>query len=125
MRIALAQLNPVSGDVHGNTERVLRAICEARDRGAALLVAPEMTIPGYCIGDLIENAAFLAANERAIARVADAARGLTVVVGFIDTDPSRPDEGGGVVKYNAAAVVRDGRVLQRARKTLLPNCQHI
>jgi NAD+ synthase (glutamine-hydrolysing) len=124
MRIALAQLNPVSGDVHGNTERVLRAICEARDRGAALLVTPEMTIPGYCIGDLIENAAFLAANEQAIARVADAARGLTVVVGFIDTDPSRPDEGGGVVKYNAAAVVRDGRVLQRARKTLLPNYRY-
>jgi NAD+ synthase (glutamine-hydrolysing) len=124
MRVALAQLNPVSGDIHGNANRVVEAIAEARGRGATLLVTPEMMIPGYCVGDLIEDAAFLAANERAVSRIADAARGLTVVVGCIETDAARPHEGGGVRKYNAAAVVRDGRVLQRARKTLLPNYRY-
>ena len=70
MRIALAQLNPTSGDIEGNTAKVLAAIAEASARGADLLVTPEMVIPGYCIGDLVEDAGFLAANERAIARVA-------------------------------------------------------
>jgi NAD+ synthetase len=124
MRIALAQLNPVSGDIHGNTDRVLRAIAEASERGADLVVTPEMTIPGYCIGDLIENVHFLRANEEALARVAAAAKGITVVVGFIDADPTHVHEGGGILKYNAAAVVRDGRVLQRARKSLLPNYRY-
>jgi NAD+ synthase (glutamine-hydrolysing) len=124
MRIALAQLNPTSGDIHGNTARIVRAIREARDRGADLLVTPEMTIPGYCIGDLIENARFLYANEQALAHVADAARGITVVAGFIDADPTRRRENGDILKYNAAAIVRDGRVLQRARKSLLPNYRY-
>ena len=124
MRVALAQLNPTSGDIDGNTTRLLAAIDEALSEGADLLVAPEMVLPGYCIGDLIENADFLAANERAVDRVARAARGLTVVVGFIDHDPEARNENGTVRKYNAAAVVRDGRILQRARKSLLPNYRY-
>ena len=88
MRIALAQLNPTSGDIDGNTAKVLDAIAEASARGADLLVTPEMAIPGYCIGDLVEDAGFLAANERAMPRVAAAATSLTAIVGFIDHDPS-------------------------------------
>ena len=84
MRIALAQLDPTSGDIDGNTQKVLDAITEATARGAELLVTPEMCIPGYCIGDLVEDAGFLAANERAIQRIAAAATDLTAVVGFIE-----------------------------------------
>ncbi len=94
MRIALAQLNPTSGDIEGNTAKVLAAIAEASARGADLLVTPEMVIPGYCIGDLVEDAGFLAANERAIARVAAAATALTAIVGFIDHDPAATNESG-------------------------------
>ncbi|HXW06799.1 MAG TPA: NAD(+) synthase [Vicinamibacterales bacterium] len=124
MRVALAQLNPTSGDLHGNTTRLLDAIARARDHGADLLVAPEMVLPGYCIGDLIENVRFLQANEQAVRRVAEAAAGITVVAGFIDADPGRRGETGGVLRYNAAAVVRDGCVLQRARKSLLPTYRY-
>ena len=63
-----------------------------RARGADLLVTPEMAIPGYCIGDLVEDAGFLAANERAMQRVAAAATSLTAIVGFIDHDPSAINE---------------------------------
>ncbi|MDQ3348296.1 MAG: NAD(+) synthase [Acidobacteriota bacterium] len=124
MRIALAQLNPTSGDIEGNTRKVLEAIEAAARQGADLLVTPEMALPGYCIGDLIEDAGFLAANEQAMRRVANAARGVTAVVGFIDVDAGARNDSGGIRKYNAAAVVRDGAVLQRARKTLLPSYRY-
>ena len=124
MRVALAQLNPTSGDIRGNCARIIAAIDEAARKHADLVVAPEMALPGYCIGDLVENQEFLAANERAMHEIARAARGITAVVGFIDHDPDARNENGMVRKYNAAAVVRDGRVLQRARKSLLPNYRY-
>ena len=124
MRIALAQLNPTSGDINGNTAKILAAIEAAAAQGADLLVTPEMALPGYCIGDLVEDAGFLAANERAMLAIAEAARGITAVVGFIDFDLTARNENGAIRKYNAAAVVRDGRVLQRAHKTLLPSYRY-
>src|SRR6476661_3209966 len=124
MRIALAQLNPVSGDIDGNARALIGAIAEARARGADVVVSPEMVLPGYCIGDLIEDRGFLEANEQAMQRVAEASTGITAVAGFIDCNASARSDTGAVRKYNAAAVVRDGRVLQRARKTLLPNYRY-
>jgi NAD+ synthase (glutamine-hydrolysing) len=124
MRIALAQLNPTSGDIDGNTTKVLDAVAEAAAQGADLVVTPEMALPGYCIGDLVEDADFLEANERAMQRVADAARSTTVVVGFIDAIPTATNDAGTVLKHNAAAVVRDGQVWQRAHKSLLPNYRY-
>ena len=124
MRIALAQLNPTSGDVSGNTALIVKAIEAAAARGADLVVTPEMALPGYCIGDLVEDAGFLAANERAVRQIAEAARGITAVVGFIDFDRSAHNESGAIRKFNAAAVVRDGQVLQRAHKTLLPSYRY-
>ena len=124
MRIALAQINPTSGDIAGNASRIMEAISAAAARGADLVVTPEMALPGYCIGDLVENAAFLAANERAMQGIAAESRGITTVVGFVDFDPSARNDNGTIRKYNAAAVVRDGKVLQRARKTLLPNYRY-
>src|SRR5215216_4418133 len=87
MRIALAQLNPTSGDIDGNSAKILRGLESARAQGADLVVTPEMALPGYCIGDLVEDEGFLAANERALLEIAKAARGITAVVGFIDFDP--------------------------------------
>src|SRR4051812_21808835 len=124
MRIALAQINPVSGDIGGNTSLIAQAMREAAARGADLVVTPEMALPGYCIGDLVEDPAFVEANAEAVQRIAAAAQGITAVVGFIDCDAAAVNEHGTPRKYNAAAVVRDGRVLQRARKSLLPNYRY-
>ena len=124
MRVALAQINPVSGDLVANTAKILDAIAAATARGADLVVTPEMCLPGYCIGDLIENDAFVDANETAMLRIAAAAKGITAVVGVIDRDARARNEHGLLRRYNAAAVVRDGRVLQRAHKSLLPNYRY-
>jgi NAD+ synthase (glutamine-hydrolysing) len=99
-------------------------VADASARGAELVVTPEMALPGYCIGDLVEDAEFLAANEAGMLEIAAAARGITAVVGFVDVDPTARNDNGTIRKYNAAAVVRDGRVLQRARKSLLPNYRY-
>src|SRR5215213_7608840 len=124
MRIALAQLNPTSGDITGNTAKILAALEAAAAAGADLVVTPEMALPGYCIGDLVEDAGFLAANERALLEIAKAARGITAVVGFVDFDQAARNESGAVQKFNAAGVLRDGCVLQRAHKTLLPSYRY-
>jgi NAD+ synthase (glutamine-hydrolysing) len=124
MRIALAQMNPTSGDLAANTAKILDAVAEAKGRGADLVVTPEMALPGYCIGDLVEDTAFVEANETAVRRIAAACDGITAVVGFIDHDPSALNDHGTLRKYNAAAVVRGGAVLQRARKSLLPNYRY-
>jgi NAD+ synthase (glutamine-hydrolysing) len=124
MRVALAQINPTSGDLAANTTRILEAVAEATARGADLVVTPEMALPGYCIGDLVEDTAFVEANEQAMRRIAAACTNITAVVGFIDHDPSAKNDHGTLRKYNAAAVVRNGQVLQRARKSLLPNYRY-
>ena len=124
MRVALAQLNPTSGDINRNAAKIIDAIDQASAAGADLVVTPEMALPGYCIGDLVEDDGFLSANERAMRKIADHARGITAVVGFIDFDAAARNESGAIRKYNAAAVVRDGQVLQRAHKTLLPSYRY-
>src|SRR4051812_11564248 len=124
MRVALAQINPTSGDLSANTAKILDAVASAAAQGADLVVTPEMALPGYCIGDLVEDTAFVEANEAAMQRIAAASASITTVVGFIDHEPAARNDHGTVRKYNAAAVVRDGRVLQRARKSLLPNYRY-
>jgi NAD+ synthase (glutamine-hydrolysing) len=124
MRVALAQINPTSADITGNAAKILEAIAAAAAERADIVVTPELALPGYCIGDLVEDTEFLAANERALQAIAQAAREITAVVGFIDYDPGAVNDHGTVRKYNAAAVVRDGRVLQRARKSLLPSYRY-
>jgi NAD+ synthetase len=124
MRVALAQINPTSADLSGNTKRIVDAIAAAAGQRADLVVLPELSLPGYCIGDLIEDEGFLAENERALQEIAVATRGISAIVGFVDVDASRLNDHGTVRKYNAAALVRDGRVLQRAHKSLLPSYRY-
>ena len=124
MRVALAQINPTSADINGNAARILDAVKAAAAERADIVVTPELALPGYCIGDLVEDTAFLEANERALQAIAAETRGITAVVGFIDYDTAATNDHGTVRKYNAAAVVRDGRVLQRARKSLLPSYRY-
>ena len=124
MRIALAQINPTSGDIAGNERRIAGAVETARAAGAELLVAPEMVVPGYCIGDQIEDAGFLAANRAAAERIAARSDDLAVIFGFIEHDSAARNEDGRIRKYNAAAVAQGGRIVGIARKSLLPSYRY-
>src|SRR5258707_14772486 len=124
MRVPLAQTSPTRADIDGNAAKIGEAIAAATAAGASLVVTPELALPGYCIGDLVEDTDFLEANERALQSLAQTVRGITAVVGFIDADPGATNDHGTIRKYNAAAVLRDGRVVQRAHKSLLPSYRY-
>jgi NAD+ synthase (glutamine-hydrolysing) len=117
MLIALAQINTTVGDVAGNTERAIVAVRNAAQRGARLVVLPELTLAGYPPLDLVERRRFVEACELAVQRVADASRDMYTIVGHL----ARVDVPGGKPTANAASLVRDGEVIARRDKMLLPN----
>jgi predicted amidohydrolase len=113
MRLALAQLNAVVGDLEGNRERILAAVGEARAAEAELVLLPELAVTGYPPEDLLLRPAFVRAAEKSARAVAAATRGITVLVGT----PWRFEEG----LANACAVCVDGELRTIYRKRLLPN----
>jgi NAD+ synthase (glutamine-hydrolysing) len=113
LRLAGAQIDPVVGDVDGNVDRVLSAYREASDRGAHLVVFPELAVTGYPPEDLVFKPGFLAASRDGVHRVAAATGQAAAVVGFVDSTHAGP--------ANAAALCRDGQVLAVYHKVLLPN----
>ncbi len=115
LRIALAQFDFPVGAVRANAERIAMMIAEARDEyGADLVLFPELALCGYPPEDLLMRPGFLRDCAQAIETVAKAATGgITAVVGW-------PEAAGSVV-YNAASVLRDGRVEYTYRKRELPN----
>jgi NAD+ synthase (glutamine-hydrolysing) len=113
MRVALAQINQTVGDVEGNARRIVDAIRTARTKGAQILVTPELSVTGYPPEDLVLKDTFIAANLRALERIATEATDVLTVVGFVE-----PFTGG---LYDSAAVCHEGRVIAVYRKHLLPN----
>jgi NAD+ synthase (glutamine-hydrolysing) len=112
LRVALAQMNATVGDIAGNGDRIAGLIGEARDRGAQLVVFPELCLTGYPPEDLLLKTHFLDAARSALDEVAAAAEGIVALVGF----PERADD-----VYNAAALLADGAVAGVYRKLYLPN----
>ena len=114
LRIALAQFDFPVGAVARNAERIVAMIAEARDEhGADLVLFPELALSGYPPEDLLLRPGFLRDCAQALETIAQAATGIVAVVGW-------PQAAGSVV-YNAASVLRDGRVEQTYRKRELPN----
>ncbi|MFL5845216.1 MAG: NAD+ synthase [Solirubrobacteraceae bacterium] len=112
MRVALAQINTVVGDIGGNEERILAALEEAKAAEAQLVVFPELAITGYPPEDLLLKEHFLAGARDALDRIAGSVTGIVAIIGF----PERTDD-----VYNAAALCADGEVQAVYRKMHLPN----
>src|SRR5262245_34559266 len=82
MRLALAQINTVVGDLDGNRDRILAALGEARAANADLVLLPELAITGYPPEDLLLRPGFLRAARAAVKDVAAACTDLTALVGL-------------------------------------------
>ena len=112
MRLALAQINSVVGDLDGNRERILTRLEEAKEAGADLVLFPELVVTGYPPEDLLLRPGFVRAAERSLEQIARAARGITALVGTPHFDRDL---------YNACAVCAAGEVKAIYRKRFLPN----
>ncbi|MFH0810045.1 MAG: NAD+ synthase [Pseudomonadota bacterium] len=115
MKIALAQINPTIGDFSGNFRLIAEGIDQARGLGCQLVVFPEMATTGYPPRDLLEERFFVRQNLEGLKRLISSARGIGVVLGYVDTHAGR-----GRPLHNAAMLFEDGKVLARTRKMLLP-----
>ena len=112
LRIALAQIDAVVGDIAGNEARIAELIGEAREAGAQIVCFPELAITGYPPEDLLLKEHFLADARAAIERLAALATGIVAIVGY----PERAED-----VHNAAAVLADGALQASYRKAHLPN----
>jgi NAD+ synthase (glutamine-hydrolysing) len=112
MRLALAQINSVVGDLEGNRERVLGRLEVAKRAGADVVLFPELIVTGYPPEDLLLRPGFIRAAERSLDEIARACRGITALVGTPHFDRDL---------YNACAVCAGGEVKAIYRKRFLPN----
>jgi NAD+ synthase (glutamine-hydrolysing) len=112
MRLALAQINTVVGDLDGNRERIVRRLREARDAGADLVLFPELAVTGYPPEDLLFRPEFLRQARQSLDQIAAEATDIAALVGFpwLERD-----------LFNACAVCADGEVKAIYPKRFLPN----
>ena len=113
MKIALAQLNLLVGDVPGNVARILNAVERARTEDAGLVAFSELALCGYPPEDLLFHAGLREDLAAGLEQVRSASHGIAVVLGY----PHWEDG----VWYNTAALFADGRLLHRHHKIVLPN----
>src|ERR687893_250773 len=113
MKVALAQINTVVGDVWGNVEKAAGALERAIEGGADLVAFPELAITGYPPEDLLLRPSFIRDNLGALGEFAERVpEGVVAAIGFADLNGDL---------YNACAVVSGGEILYRYHKQYLPN----
>jgi NAD+ synthase (glutamine-hydrolysing) len=130
LRLALAQTNPVVGDLTGNSAQILAAAKAAADQGADILAVGEMAISGYPIEDLASRPSFLSAARTAVAELATSLNNaglgdLVVIVGHPD-GPFEPrllgtSSAPTAIAQNCASVLHNGEIKARYAKHHLPN----
>lgn len=117
MKIGLCQINTTIGDFAGNSRKIRDAAVRARSEGAEIAVFPELSLCGYPPMDLLDHATFVEENLTALRELQRTVPpGIAVVVGYVD----RTRESAGKALQNVAAVIRDGAIIFRQAKRLLP-----
>ena len=126
LKICVAQLNFVVGDLAGNAQKIIGAAHTAHADGARLLLTPELSICGYAAEDLFLRPAFITACDDAVKTVVRelaGLKGMVVVVGHPVGGDRRTRSVAIQSRFNAASVIREGTILQTYAKRELPNYQ--
>ena len=114
LKIALAQINFLVGNIAANVDNIIKVANYARDElSADIVVFPELTITGYPAEDLLFRNDFISAANNAVYQIAECIDDIAVVVGFPERD--------GNSLYNSAVVLHQGNILACYRKQMLPN----
>ena len=111
MLVALPQLNYKTGDIPGNSQKIISAIQKAQAAKAELIVFPESAICGAMPQDLLEREEFINACRLAIENIALTCTHIAAVIGGPNLDP---DNG---IMYNSAYFIRDGEVGRSGRRS--------
>ncbi|MBI2659811.1 hypothetical protein HYX07_01475 [Candidatus Woesearchaeota archaeon] len=110
MKIALAQINPVVGDIEGNTSRIISTIKSTK---ADIVVFPELSITGYSPQDLLLKDNFVQQNMDAMRKIIQSTKNKAAVIGFVEKAHGE--------MYNSAAIIRNEQVIEIHHKICLPN----
>ena len=121
LRLCLAQMEIVPGDIQTNKAKALACITKAKRDKAGVIVFSELFFSGYLIGDMWERLSFLKECEEAEKEIIAASAGIVVVFGNVKFDESKVNEDGRVRKYNAAIVADNGEMVDWRIKSLQPN----
>ena len=113
MKLAIAQINCLLGDLGANIAKILRCAEQAAAQGAKLLLVPELGLCGYPPEDLLLRDGFYRACEAALSQLAAQTSGIALVVGH-------PHEIAGK-RYNAASLLKEGAIAATYCKQNLPN----
>ena len=117
MKIALVQINPVIGDFAANCLAIVLAAEQALAQGCGLAIFPEMAVSGYPPQDVLERQSFLEDHERAVAQLIKELPLLAVMFGCLEQRQGLS----GKPLYNSVVVAKDGVIVHRVRKQLLPS----
>ncbi|KAF0135087.1 MAG: NAD+ synthase (glutamine-hydrolysing) [Candidatus Saganbacteria bacterium] len=113
MKIALAQTNPIVGDIFNNTSKIIELTNNAHIQRADIVVFPELAITGYPPEDLLLKPQFVADNIKCLKQIAACAKNIAVYVGFVDKKNKDI--------YNAGAFIVKGKIIRIYHKMNLPN----
>ncbi|MBC7980544.1 MAG: NAD+ synthase [Armatimonadetes bacterium] len=116
MRVGIAQMNGVVGDFPGNAKRLLAAYRECLEKGAELVVTPEMSLVGYPPRDLVFKSQFVPKCLQALDYLAGEVKEVPMLAGYVDFHEGKP----GKPFRNAAAWLEGGEIKAKFNKTLLP-----
>ncbi|ABX32558.1 NAD+ synthetase [Petrotoga mobilis SJ95] len=114
IRISLAQMNSTVGDYPGNVEKIKDFISKADEKGADIILFPELSLNGYPPEDLILKTQFLKDSLKSIEEIQDFSKSkdVVIVLGAVDWD---------VESYNSAFVIYKGEIYGSYKKMFLPN----
>jgi len=113
VRVALGQFNAVVGDLSGNVEKMRQMYARAAKADVDLLAFPELAVCGYPPEDLLYKQHFLRDCSMALKKLAASCLDMSIIVGFAERQ--------GIISYNSAALLQDGKIRQVYRKGMLPN----
>lgn len=116
MKIAIAQINTIVGDISGNSLKIIDIIGRSEKRGARLVVFGELSLIGYPPKDLLLKPRFIEKSLAAINNIAKSCTNCSALVGFA----AKNETGSGRPLHNAVALLKDGKVAHIYIKRLLP-----
>ncbi len=112
-RTAIAQINTTVGDLEGNTRKIIAAMEEAEKKETQFITFPELAVTGYPPEDLLFKPLFISENLGCLQQIIEKTGDMIAIVGFVDRV--------GEKLFNAAAVIRNKRLIAVYHKILLPN----